>query len=63
MKHVIPVKENIDPTLKAYFKVGEEIFPSRAEELYVKLANLVSDYFEYYNAFNKKQKDYMLVLI
>ena len=58
MKHVIPVKENIDPTLKAYFKVGEEIFPSRAEELYVKLANLVSDYFEYYNAFNKKQKDY-----
>lgn len=58
MKHVIPVKENIDPTLKAYFKVGEEIFPSSAEELYVKLANLVSDYFEYYDAFNKKQKDY-----
>lgn len=54
----MPVKEDIDPTLKAYFKVGEEIMPPSVEELYVKLANLVSDYFEYYSMLNKKQIDY-----
>lgn len=58
MKHIMPVKEDIDPTLKAYFKVGEEIMPPSVEELYVKLANLVSDYFEYYSMLNKKQIDY-----
>ena len=47
MKHIMPVKDDTDPILKAYFKVEEEVFPSKVEELYIKLANLVSDYFDY----------------
>ena len=58
MKHIMPVKDDTDPILKAYFKVEEEAFPSKVEELYIKLANLVSDYFEYYGVLNKKQTDY-----
>ena len=58
MKHIMPVKDDTDPILKAYFKVEEEVFPSKVEELYIKLANLVSDYFEYYGVLSKKQTDY-----
>ena len=39
MKHIMPVKDDTDPILKAYFKVEEEVFPSKVEELYIKLAN------------------------
>ena len=52
MKHIMPVKDDTDPILKAYFKVEEEVYPSKEEELYIKLANLVSDYFEYYGSCN-----------
>lgn len=58
MKHIMPVKDDIDPMLLAYFKVEEEILPRSVEEPYIKLANLVSDYFEYYGMLNKKQTDY-----
>ena len=29
MKHIMPVKDDTDPILKAYFKVEEEVFPSK----------------------------------
>lgn len=58
MKHIMPGKDDIDPTLKAYFMVEEEVLPRSVEELYIKLANLVSDYFEYYGILSKKQADY-----
>ncbi len=58
MKHIMSVKDDTDPILKAYFKVEEEVFPSKVEELYIKLANLVSDYFEYCGVLSKKQTDY-----
>lgn len=63
MKHIMPVKDDTDPILKAYFKVEEEVFPSKVEELYIKLANLVSDYLSIMVCLIKNKLIMMLVLI
>lgn len=63
MKHIMPVKDDTDPILKAYFKVEEEAFPSKVEELYIKLANLVSDYLSIMVCLVKNKLIMMLVLI